>query len=138
MFISTARAAHGNTLKMILFLILIVSDLTEDFWYGLDKLVNERNIVIDRPKGMEHPTLPDIAYNIDYGYLEGTSADDGSGVDVWMGSMDEKKVTAVINTIDLYKMDTEVKILMSCTPEEQEEILGIHNSSRQHAIIVKR
>jgi inorganic pyrophosphatase len=123
---------------MTLCLILIVSDLTEDFWHGLDKLVKDRKIVIDRPKGMRHPTLPDIAYTIDYGYLEGTSADDGSGVDVWMGSMDEKKVTAVINTVDLYKMDAEVKILISCTPEEQEEILGIHDSSRQHAIIVKR
>ena len=123
---------------MILCLVLLVSSLTEDFWFGLDKLVEERNIVIDRPKGMGHPTLPDMVYPIDYGYLEGTSADDGSGVDVWMGSMDEKKVTAVINTVDLYKMDVEVKILISCTPEEQEEILGIHNSSRQHAIIVKR
>lgn len=116
----------------------MASDLTEDFWRGLDKLVKERNIVIDRPKGVGHPTLPDMVYAIDYGYLEGTSADDGSGVDVWVGSMDERKVTAVINTVDLYKMDAEVKILISCTPEEQEEILGIHNSSGQHAIIVKR
>lgn len=123
---------------MILCLIFIVSDLAEDFWCGLDRLVEERNIVIDRPKGVGHPTLPDMVYAIDYGYLEGTSADDGSGVDVWVGSMDERKVSAVINTVDLYKMDVEVKILISCTPEEQEEILGIHNSSRQHAIIVKR
>ena len=52
------------------------------FWQAFDRLILESEIVIDRPKGSAHPRYPDFIYPLDYGYLKGTTAMDGSGIDV--------------------------------------------------------
>lgn len=49
----------------------------DDFWKALDELVNNSEIVIDRPKGLAHPKYPDFIYQVDYGYLKNTSSMDG-------------------------------------------------------------
>ncbi|MBE0696749.1 MAG: inorganic pyrophosphatase, partial [Anaerolineaceae bacterium] len=100
----------------------------ELFWQRLDLLVAQCNLVIDRPAGSVHPRYADFTYPYDYGYLEGTLAMDQGGIDVWRGSLNERKVTAIICTIDLIKKDTELKILLACTDKEADEILAKHNS----------
>ena len=62
-----------------------------EFWNALDKLVNNSEIIIDRPKGTSHPKYPDFIYRVDYGYLKDTTSMDGAGIDVWVGS-DEKRL----------------------------------------------
>lgn len=42
------------------------------------------DIVIDRPMGNTHPRHSDIVYPINYGYVPGTLAPDGSPVDVYV------------------------------------------------------
>ena len=54
-----------------------------DFWNTIDKLLEESEIVIDRPKGTAHPRYPDFVYRVDYGYLKNTSSMDGGGLDIW-------------------------------------------------------
>ena len=66
----------------------------EDFWKALDELVNDSEIIIDRPKGTAHPKYPEFIYKVDYGYLKDTSSMDGNGIDVWVGS-NEKKIDAI-------------------------------------------
>lgn len=46
----------------------------KEFWQAMDKLVSESELVIDRPKGSRHPRYPDIKYQVDYGYLNGTTS----------------------------------------------------------------
>ena len=58
----------------------------EDFWKALDELVNNSELIIDRPKGTAHPKYPNFIYKVDYGYLKDTSSTDGAGIDVWVGS----------------------------------------------------
>ena len=58
----------------------------EDFWKALDELVNNSDIIIDKPKGTAHPKYPNFIYKVDYGYLKETSSMDGAGIDVWVGS----------------------------------------------------
>lgn len=48
---------------------------------------------------------------------------DGSGIDVWVGS-GEKRIDAIICTIDLLKRDSEIKILIGCTEEENNLSIG--------------
>ncbi len=108
------------------------------FWEALDELVGKHRIVIDRPEGSSHPRFPESIYPLDYGYLDGTSGGDGSGIDVWRGSMDHKAVVGVIITIDLLKSDTEIKILVGCTDDEVETVLSYLNSYTQSGILVKR
>lgn len=61
--------------------------MNDDFWCKLDELVQSGDLVIDRPQGSAHPRYPDIIYPLDYGYLAGTTAADGEGIDVWVGSL---------------------------------------------------
>ena len=106
------------------------------FWEHLDALVATSRLIIDRPKGTAHPRYPDFIYPLDYGYLEGTTAIDGGGVDVWVGSLPERRVTAVVCTVDNVKRDTELKLLLGCTPEQADVVLRTHNSNHMQAAIL--
>ena len=110
------------------------------FWHKLDQLAAEHELVIDRPKGSRHPRYPEMVYPLDYGYLASTQAADGEGIDVWVGSLPDRAVTAVVCTVDMLKRDTEVKILLGCTPQEAQTILDFHNddSDWQSAILIER
>ena len=110
------------------------------FWLKLDQLVATHNVIVDRPHGSRHPRYPDFVYPLDYGYLENTQAGDGGGIDVWVGSLPHKSVTAIVCTVDLLKHDTEVKILLGCTPQEAQTVLTTHNDEMdfQSAILVER
>jgi len=109
-----------------------------NFWIALDRLVASSALTIDRPKGTVHPRYPSFYYPFDYGYLEKTRSGDGGGIDVWLGSLPEKEITAIICTIDRHKRDSEIKILLGCTTREAQEILEIHNTGPQSAILIAR
>ncbi len=109
-----------------------------DFWFSLDRLVAERSLVIDRPRGSAHPRFPDTRYPLDYGYLAGTTAGDGAGIDVWVGSLAARTVTAVVGCVDALKGDAELKLLVACTPAEARLIRAFHQSGSQTALLVER
>lgn len=108
--------------------------MNDDFWHKLDDLVGACALVIDRPAGSAHPRYPHLIYPLDYGYLAGTVAADGDGIDVWLGTLPERRVTGVIATVDLHKRDAEIKILLACTPEEAQIALVTHRSDSQSAV----
>ena len=108
------------------------------FWSRLDELVVASEIHIDRPKGTTHPRYPSFFYPLDYGYLEDTRSPDGNGIDVWVGSLPDQKVTALICTVDMLKRDSEIKLLLGCTPQQAQEILGVHNTDFQSAMLIER
>jgi inorganic pyrophosphatase len=110
----------------------------EAFWRGLDELVAACRLVIDRSRGMPHPRYPSFVYPLDYGYLQGTQAADGDGIDVWVGSVPERGVTAVVCTVDGEQRDAEVKILLGCTPQEARAILAVHNWGSQVGLLLER
>jgi inorganic pyrophosphatase len=109
-----------------------------DYWTGLDRLLASCRLRVDRPKGSRHPRYPEIIYPIDYGNLENTGASDGAEIDVWLGSLPEKRVLAVVCTLDLEKRDLEAKILVGCTAREIQTILEFHNRGRQSAVLIRR
>ena len=103
--------------------------MDREFWEILDEMLNECEIVIDRPAGSRHPKHESIVYPLDYGYLRGTRSMDGSGIDIWLGSQTERKIDAVICTADSLKKDSEIKLLIGCTVQETEIICRFHNES---------
>jgi inorganic pyrophosphatase len=110
-----------------------------DFWKAVDALVSSGKIVIDRPKGSTHPRFPNIKYEVDYGYIENTTSMDGGGIDVWLGSLADKKVNAIICTVDLMKKDSEIKLLIGCTEEEINTVYAFHNDSEfMKGFLIKR
>lgn len=87
----------------------------ERFWATYDELVRTSQIVIDRPRATPHPQRPGLIYPLDYGYLAGTTAGDGAGIDVWIGTMAAGGVTGLACTVDPYQRDTEIKVLLRCS-----------------------
>ncbi|GLV59426.1 hypothetical protein KDH_62530 [Dictyobacter sp. S3.2.2.5] len=111
----------------------------EAFWQLLTTLVETSTINIDRPRGSAHPRYPDVIYPLDYGYLSGTISGDGDGIDAWLGSQSERRISAILITVDLTKRDSEIKFLIGCTTQEQQAILTFHNRwANQSAIMVER
>ncbi|MDP6039416.1 MAG: inorganic pyrophosphatase [Candidatus Latescibacteria bacterium] len=108
------------------------------FWNTLDNLVAQSEIVIDRPKGSANPRYPEAIYPFDYGYLANTASSDGDGIDIWLGSLPDKVPTAIICTVDLTKRDSEIKILLGCTPDEMHQIQNFHSSKKQAATLIAR
>lgn len=104
----------------------------------LDTLVENAQIVIDRPKGTAHPRYPSFVYKVDYGYLANTSSMDGTGIDVWVGT-GERKIDAIMCTVDLTKRDSEIKILIGCTEEEKALVYQTHNETQKmKGILIRR
>lgn len=95
-----------------------------DFFSTVNQLVASHAMVVDRPKGTRHPRFTDAEYPIDYGYLDGTTGGDGSGIDVFRGSASLRGVAAVAATVNLHKRDGELKILLDCTEEEVDVVVS--------------
>ena len=115
-----------------------MNQYNDEFWKALDEFVSNSQIVIDRPKGTAHPKYPDVIYRVDYGYLKDTASMDGAGIDVWVGT-GEKKVDAIMCTVDLLKRDSEIKILIGCTEEEKKIVYETHNDSKyMKGILIRR
>ena len=114
-------------------------EIDQAFWNALDRLVAESTVIIDRPQGSRHPRYPDMLYEVDYGYLQNTTAMDGGGIDVWRGSAPSRGIDAIVCIVDLLKRDAEIKILIGCTEEEKRKIIQLHNDSEHmKGILVRR
>ena len=108
------------------------------FWQRLDKLIKNSEIVIDRPKGTAHPKYPKLIFPLDYGYLKDTTAMDGGGIDLWIGTAPHRKLTAIGCTVDMKKKDSEIKLLIGCTEKAIKTIQKFHNGRYMSAIIIRR
>lgn len=118
--------------------------MSQKFWNHLDELVRTSPIVIDRPRNSAHPCYPDLIYPLDYGYLQGTSSADSDGIDVWIGSKwsgdtsISPLVKEIVVTVDLFKRDSEIKILLGWTPTEIDTILAFVSTDSQAGLLITR
>ena len=96
------------------------------FWMNLDRLVADCRIIVDNPRGTHDGDSSTFVYPVDYGYLEGTTSMDGEGIDVFVGSDPEQRIDAIVCTIDLVKMGSEIKVLIGCTEEEKLAIESLY------------
>jgi inorganic pyrophosphatase len=109
------------------------------FWDYLEKLVQENEIIIDRPKGTKHPKYEHMVYVVDYGYIKNTKSMDNGCIDIFVGSDPNKRIDALFCIIDMIKKDSEIKILIGCTKEEKINIYNfLNNSVYMKAILVER
>jgi len=112
--------------------------MQESFWTRLEALVKASELVIDRPRGSAHPRFPGIIYPLDYGYLKGTSSGDGHEIDVWRGTLPEKRFDAIVCTVDIMKRDAEIKLLIGCSTADKDTVQAFHNGEYMSAILMER
>lgn len=110
----------------------------QEFWSYLDRLVADSPVAIDRPRGSTHPRYPQLVYPLDYGYLEGTETVDGGGIDVFIGSLSDRRLEALALTVDLDKHDAEIKLLLGCSQAEQQTVFEFLNGAAMRASLVQR
>lgn len=110
------------------------------FWQKVDTLYFSSKFVLDRPKGSIHPNYQNLIYPVDYGYLTDTLAPrETSAIDVFKGSQTSTSVQTLIVAADILLKDLEVKLLVGCSAEEEEEILLFLNQTDfQKTILVRR
>jgi inorganic pyrophosphatase len=109
------------------------------FWQNLEQFFSSSQIVVDRPKHSIHPRQANLIYPLDYGFLQGTSAGDGEGIDVWLGSSGSHELTGIINTVDPEKRDAELKLMLGCSSEDVEAIKLFYNvTANMPCLILER
>ena len=106
------------------------------FWQQARELLASRELVIDRPKGSRHPRYPECVYPLDYGYLAGTRSNDGGGIDVWLGSQPDRRLTGVLCCCDTLKGDMEVKLVVGRTDREVEAVMVFSNTGYLSAVLL--
>lgn len=112
--------------------------MTKRFWEQMDDLVASWPIIIDRAQGTPHPRFASFIMPLDYGYLEGTSAADGGGIDCWCGSLPRTHVSGVMVSIDMAKRDTEIKLMIGCTHDEMISAWETFRNEPQGSLLIER
>jgi len=100
-----------------------------DFWNRLEKLIEENEIMIDRPKGSTHPKFDNFTFPLDYGYLKNTSSNDGNEIDIWKGSLISTQLIAIACTVDSMKKDSEIKLFVGCSSDEIEILIDFYDNN---------
>ncbi len=108
----------------------------QSFWDVVEELVRTGDISIDRPRGSSHPRFPEFVYPIDYGYVAGTVGGDREEVDVWVGS-GPGGVVGLFCTVDPFRRDAEVKILLGVTDDEVDQLVSFYAAQPQAALLVR-
>lgn len=109
------------------------------FWQKLDTLYFSSKLVISRSKGDVHPKYHNLVYPVSYGYLEDTFNQEQEGIAVYRGSAPASSISTIVIAADILKKDIDVKLLVGCTLEEEEEILRFLNQTDfQKTILVRR
>jgi inorganic pyrophosphatase len=110
----------------------------EKYFETLEQFIKQNGITLDRPKGSTHPRFPELIYPIDYGYINGTTSQDGGGIDVIKGDADNFKVVGLICSVDTVKKDSEIKVLFNCTQENIKTAMMMFNNDYLRGILLKR
>jgi inorganic pyrophosphatase len=110
----------------------------EAFFEKLEQLIREHGVTIDRPKGTAHPRFPDRIYPINYGYINDTQSQDGDGIDVFLGDDKAAGVVGIICTVDIVKLDSEVKVLYKCDEDNIQTALKLMTNDPMRGVLVRR
>ena len=116
---------NGDFVETLDYFFCAVGAVTPDY---SDIIGKEVSGIIDRPLGSAHPRHSDMIYPINYGYVDGVFAGDGSEQDVYVFGTDQPlqtytgKVVAVYHRFD----DVEDKWIVSLNGEDisDDKILG--------------
>jgi inorganic pyrophosphatase len=109
------------------------------FWQKIDTLTFSSHFVLSQSKGSTHPVYHNLIYPLDYGYLKDTLSSDSNGIAMYKGSLSTSMVTGCVIAADILKKDIEIKLLLGCTPSEEEDVLRFLNQTEfQKTVLIRR
>ncbi|MEG0077012.1 Inorganic pyrophosphatase [Anaerorhabdus sp.] len=109
------------------------------FWQKIDTLYLSNKLEILRQKGTKHPEYSNLIYPVDYGHLKDTQASTSEGITIFKGSLKSSTVSAVIIAADILKKDLQTKLILGCTPEEEEKVLRfLNHTDFQKTVLIRR
>jgi hypothetical protein len=90
---------NGDFVETLDYFFCAVGAVTPDY---SDIIGKEVSGIIDRPLGSAHPRHPDMIYPINYGYVDGVFAGDGSEQDVYVFGTDQPLQTYTGKVVAVY------------------------------------
>lgn len=109
------------------------------FWQKLDTLLLSSNFILKQVAGSSHAQYSNLIYPVDYGYLSDTLSPDQQGIPMYKGALSSHQVSTIIVAADILNKDIEVKLLVGCTPEQEDKILRfVNQTDYQKTILIRR
>lgn len=109
------------------------------FWQKVDTLYLSSGYTIARKKGDRHPQFTNLVYPVDYGYVNETKSTNGEGLSLYAGTENRNRITSLVMAVDILSREMDVKILVGCTPQEEEAVLRyLNQTDYQKTILVRR
>ncbi len=107
------------------------------FWQKVDTVFLSSHVNIIRHKGETHPQFKNLVYPTEYGHLEETG--NGDPISVYMGTKNHSEITGLVIAADILQKTIDVKILVGCTEDEENEVLHFLNQTDfQKTVLIRR
>ncbi|UNT95248.1 Inorganic pyrophosphatase [Allobaculum mucilyticum] len=109
------------------------------FWQKLDTLILSGNVEAISKAGTPSPDYPKLVYPVDFGKVSDVLSNSGAPFYCFIGSLKDRRATAVIVQADILEREVFVKALIGCTEDEIRRIIKFINAAEfQKAILVRR
>lgn len=130
---------HINNVRILNEAMEYINNKKQGFWGLLDRLIKQNKIVIYRSKDSKYSKFTDTESKIEYGYVEDGKSFNGKAVDVFLGSLRERRVTGILCDMDVMSKSLGIKILIGCNKEEKKKIVKfVNDSNYTKSILVNR
>lgn len=108
------------------------------FWESLDRLLEEGEIVIDRPQGSLHVCFPHVRYPFDCGTLTLPHSKSGAEMDVWKGTQASSQVTAILLAVDEHNLKLTRSLVVGLNARELAAVTDFYTQIGLTAIAIQR
>lgn len=110
----------------------------QSFWDSLDRLLEEGEIIVDRPQGSVHGCFPNVRYPIDCGYLALPQSEAGEEMDVWQGSASPAQASAILLAVDEHNLELIHSLAVGLGESELERVVDFYLQIGLTAIPIRR
>lgn len=110
----------------------------QTFWESLDRLLEEGEIVIDRPQGSLHACFPHVRYPFDCGYLALPLSESGAEMDVWKGAQAPSKVAAILLAVDEHNLELSRSLVVGLNDTELTAVTDFYTQIGLTALPIQR
>lgn len=110
----------------------------QTFWESLDRLLEEGEIVVDRPQGSLHACFPHVRYPFDCGYLALPLSESGAEMDVWKGAHTSSQVAAILLAVDEHNLELNRSLAVGLNEPELAAVTDFYTQIGLTALAIQR